>query len=108
MVKLIGFIAVLAIIGLSMTACGGDDTTKFEGTWRNPGGNNPTFTFIGNTYTHSNNAGAINSGTFTYTQTRISFTTTTGDTWSQMYELTGNTLRLEQIPGRNFGPFVKQ
>jgi len=108
--KLFGIVALLAIIGLSLVMCNdgnGSAETKFEGTWRNPYGSNVTFVFTGNLYTQSNNNGAINSGTFTFTETTITFVSKDDGTWTQGYTLSGTTLTLQQIPGRNYGPYVK-
>ena len=86
-----------------------DTTPTFlEGTWRHPRGGNTVFIFSGNSFSQSNSLGYINSGTFTYTESTISFTTTEGDIWTQRYTLTGNRLRIRQIHGRHFGPFDKQ
>jgi len=107
--KTIGVIAIIVVIGFALTGCDdGSSKTKFEGTWRNPAGSNITFTFTGNSYTQSNNNGAINSGTFTFTETTITFVSTNSGTWTQGYTLSGTTLTLQQIPGRNYGTFVKQ
>jgi hypothetical protein len=91
MVKLIGIIAFLSIIGLSVLACesDADTTSKFEGTWRhfNPIAENATFVFSGNSFTYTWDGGA-RSGTFTYTDTNIVITATDGTSWSTTYILT--------------------
>jgi uncharacterized lipoprotein YehR (DUF1307 family) len=107
--KTIGVIAIIAVIGFTLAGCDdGSSKTKFEGTWRNPAGSNVTFMFTGNSYTQSNNNGAISSGTFTFTETTITFVSTNIGTWTQGYTLTSTTLTLEQVPGRSYGSFTKQ
>ena len=109
--------AVLFIVGLLFVACDGGGTKdnnedeeemeKFEGTWMNPYGNHPAFTFTGSTYKHFNAFGFINEGTFTFTDTAITFVTTEGESWTQTYTLSGNTLSLDADGRHNYGPFVK-
>jgi hypothetical protein len=134
--RIAGIIALMAIIGFSMAACGGGDDngsktkddgsgskTKFEGRWLNEvaineyGFNDFSFTFTGNNFTFKS-AGRENNtykGTFTFTDTAITFTPTTGETWSgfsQKYTLSGNTLDLgDWLSGSRVfgvGPFTKQ
>jgi len=130
MVKLFGVIALVAVIGFSMAACAtagntGGSTKKFEdfkGKWVNEsaiskdGYTEYSFTFTGNTFVFravDANGGIINRpGTFTFTDTRITYIPQQANTWpgyTQEYTLTGNTLLLEDPRnGRQFGTFIKQ
>jgi hypothetical protein len=93
--------------------------TKFEGRWVNEyaltlGYTEFSFTFTGNKmlFRAVNNNGQSNrSGTFTFTDTEITFIPEQANTWQgyiQKYRLIDNVLTLEN-DGRNFsGRFIKQ
>jgi predicted small secreted protein len=121
--KVLGIIALLAIIGFSMAACGttgGGEPTKFEGRWVNEyaisiGYTDSSFTFTGNNFIRrsvNQQGSATRSGTFTFTDTAITFTPKAGENWTkftQGYTLAGNTLRLAQVSeGLGYGEFIKQ
>jgi hypothetical protein len=112
-------------LGLSLTSCedlsgnnssnsGGDDnqtagTLTFEGTWRNPFGSHPTFTFTNDSFVSFNDSNPrIFQGSFTFTDSEITFIPSTGDTWTQGYTLSATELILTQVPNHNYGTFVKQ
>jgi len=119
-IKLLGIIALLAIIGFSMVACS-DDSSKspFEGTWKNEfddsdGHNVLTYKFTGDDFSCTYVWPGVNksySGTFSYTNTTITFNRTVPnvESWTQNYTITGNTLMLVRDPDGHFnGPFEKQ
>jgi len=132
-IKLFGVIALVAVIGFSMAACGGGDSggndnggdnsggkTKFEGRWLNlvaidVGFTDFSFTFTGNNFVFRS-AGRENNtynGSFTFTDTTITFIPVSGQTWqtfTQDYTLSGNVLNLAQSGQFAFaiGPFTKQ
>jgi len=117
-------IALIAVIGFSMLACGGgsdnDVKTKFEGRWLNLaaineyGFNDFSFTFTGSNFVFKS-VGPQNftrKGTFTFSDSIITFTPDNGETWStftQGYTLTGNILNLKNSNGVFAqGDFTKQ
>ena len=120
MVRFIGFIAVLAIIGLSMTACDSDNATKFEGRWLNlaatteHGFSDFSFTFTGNNFVNRSvnpDRNITRRGTFTYSDTTITFIPAQGESWSrftQAYTLSSTVLFLAQGGTFGFGPFTRQ
>ena len=125
-VKLFGIIAIVAIMGFSMAACGGgggggddgdggDPAMKFEGTWNHVSW--PTsWTFTGNNFVYRDSY--TMQGTFTFTDSTITFTTTSHTLGNQMdprwmnytqnYTLSGNELTLEEDGIHNFGTYRKQ
>jgi hypothetical protein len=106
----IGFILVFSFVFVGCASAPVNrQLIEFEGTWKNPNGSQPTYTFIGDTWTFSNNNNQSMSGTFTFTDKRMTFIVDgSGRKWTQPYTFEGNTLRLTQVEGSNFGPFVKQ
>jgi hypothetical protein len=121
---LLGLIGVFLVSGFFMacdTGTGGGGETNptkqedFEGTWKNQFTPSAVLIFTSNNWSYQYNASSgISSGTFTFTDTAITFTQTTGNirSWVQGYTLTGNKLELAQMPsgaGGSFsGPFTKQ
>ncbi|GHV87471.1 hypothetical protein AGMMS50255_7670 [Spirochaetia bacterium] len=100
-----GMAVLLLAFGLVFTACdtgggsggsGGDNSTKFEGTWTNTGsdGGINILTFNKNNVTCTRNGNLRWSGTFTYTDTELNCTDTNGKKLIVDYTLTGNTLTL--------------
>ena len=109
--KVLGIIAVVAIIGFSMITCdgsgGGDDGNKFEGYWV---ALNSNYRFTGDSFQYYDNLGIARSGTFTFTDTQITFIAPPG-TWTGYtlnYQLSGNTLTLTGTDDRRSGTFIKQ
>ena len=125
--KVLGIIAIVALIGFSMAACGSDGnnsggsgTTKFEGKWvnlsaiNNFGYSDFSFTFTGNNmlFKSVDNQGRTDSwpGTFTFTNTEITFIPEQVNTWPGWktgYTLNGYILELAE-GGPAFGTFTKQ
>jgi hypothetical protein len=79
--RLVGIITLVVIIGFSMTAC--DDLfpkekeASFEGTWDNSYGIGNQLVFSENNFTYKpygENGSSQTKGTFTYTSTHITFT----------------------------------
>jgi len=122
--KVLGIIALLAIIGVSMAACGGGDDdgggSKFEGRWLNlyavndNGYTDFSFTFTGNSFSFKS-AGKENftrNGTFTFTDTAITLTPISSENWPTIthgYTLTGGVLNLSIAQGGFCaGTFTKQ
>ena len=126
-VKIFGIIAIVAIIGFSMAACdsggdsggGSDPALKFEGMWKMEGFP-VSWTFTGNNFLYQESV-SINysmQGTFTFTDSTITFTTTSHTLGSQMdprwmnytqnYTLSGNELTLEWDNIHNAGTYIKQ
>jgi hypothetical protein len=112
-VFLMGIFSLVLIFGLIIIGCptGGDEedmTTKFEGTWRNPGGNHPAYVFIGDNFELSNSTEqSVLSGTFTFTDTTITFIPFSGESWTQDYTLEGEQLSLTNDSVHNYGDFIK-
>jgi hypothetical protein len=131
-IKLLGIIALVAVIGFSMAACGdggGDDDdgstgivvrTELEGEWKNEwsGGNHITYAFSGSNYLcsfdfPSQNTRGWRTGTFSSTGTTITFATiwdARGDEipgWTQNYTLAGNALSLSGGGDAFKGVFTK-
>jgi hypothetical protein len=112
---LMGIFSLILIFGLILIGCptdgeGGENKmTKFEGTWRNPNGNHSAYTFVNDTYTLTNNSGEILSqGTFTFTDTTITFIPVNGEEWTQTYTLEGdNNLALVSDNIHSYGQFIK-
>jgi hypothetical protein len=119
-----GMLALLLTFVFALTGCltsgggGGDGTqtttpTKFEGRWKNPygGKEEPTFQFTGNTMRFTTTGGISQRGTFTFTDTEITFIPQRANSWkgyTQAYILSGNTLTLEEDGEHYYGPFEKQ
>ena len=120
--KKFGLFSVLLIcllaLGLVLASCDGSDSnaTKFQGTWhsRDPSNqtlNVNTFVFTGNNFSYkaifNGNEIQAFSGTFTFTDTSIIFTHTTGTsaghTFQDPYTLSGNNLWIG-----GFGSFMKE
>ena len=119
--KLIGIIALFAVIGFSMVACGdGSDSSapSLEGRWVNSwneGGRRYylSYSFSGSNFTCFSFLGSgayyIYTGTFSRTATAITFTSSEKGTWTQNYTLSKDELYLEQDVANNFsGLFIKQ
>jgi hypothetical protein len=102
---------VLLALGLVTVGCDNgttEETKKFDGTWRNPNGNHPSYAFIMNSVTGSNDDFDLSSATFVYTDTTITFTPTSGSPWTQNYILSENVLSLDTDVSHPYGPFLKQ
>ena len=120
LLKLFGIIALAAVIGLTMTACGGGDDggggpTKFEGSWRhlNPQAQNTTITFTGNSFTYT--GPNPKNGTFTFNDSNITLSASDGSRWVSPYQFgednNGPFLRLDLgtgFWGGWYGNFYKQ
>jgi hypothetical protein len=114
----------LVFIGCLTTGAANSGTaTKFEGKWVNPDAINDfgysdfSFTFTGNKMLfkssgNGNDAPMSRSGTFTFTNTEITFIPERENTWKgykQKYTLQDDVLMLERAGNGNpFGPFEKQ
>jgi len=117
--KLFGIVVLLAVIGFSMAACDGGSSSKFEGRWlRDFAINHSTytdysFTFTGDTFVFKMVEGRTTvtfNGTFTYTDSVISFSSETVK-WQTSYTLNGKNLALASGPSAySFiaGTYVKQ
>jgi len=122
--RIAGIIVLLAVIGFSMAACDNGTTSgvtaggnKFTGTWKNQWDEQGKACvleykfyndscFIGWYYEGEKRLG-FNFGTFTYTDTAITFTSSSG-TWTENYTMSGKTLNLEQDAGKHWaGEFTK-
>jgi len=123
-------LAVALAVGLLFVSCGttstgsgessGDDPTKFEGKWVNlsaikMGFTDFSFTFTGNKMlfrsVDSNGNRISRPGTFTFTDTEITFIPQQANTWqgyTQAYKLSGNELELARDGRHDFGVFTKQ
>ena len=112
--KILGIIAILAIIGFSVVSCSSDDgnKTKFEGTWYSRDPNNPTnnwasLVFKGNTVSYKNYYNGQQAiyfeATFTFTDTTITTTHTagpdSGSTFTDPYTLDSNGLYMPNHGG---------
>jgi hypothetical protein len=110
---------------LSLLGCptdSDDDSviTKFEGKWVNPvaiidnGYSDFSFTFTGNKMlfkSSDNNGSTTKPGTFTFTDSEITFIPERESTWAgytQTYTLQDNVLQLENNGTGSYGPFQKQ
>jgi len=113
--SLLGIITVLSVIVFSMVACGdgadGSNKTKFEGSWYDrdpfsPMSDYDVLKFTGNDFVHQTFANGqyvagqqVLAGTFTYTDTEITWIAPTGATWgtfTSRYSLNGNRLLLRE------------
>ena len=128
--KVLGIIAIVALIGFSMVACGsggnntggnnsdgnnsGGEVRKyedFEGQWVASYGG--SYTFSSNTYIYREGSSMWVRGTFTFTNTQITQTPEDPATPSQFagvfnYELSGNQLTIYKADGKMSGVFIKQ
>jgi hypothetical protein len=101
LIKLVGIVAFVVIIGFSMVACdtddGGADSNPFEGTWNgmDPDGDK-TIAIVGSsTFTLSwpdNSSYGSQSGTYTYSGNTAALKVD-GDTWGSA-TVSGNTLTI--------------
>ena len=88
---------------------------NLDGTWINPYGYNPSFTFKGSTYEHFLSPKSKNlqhySGSFSRKTGEINFTRSDGvepAAWSQGFEIIGNDLIwIVRDYKHNYGPFIK-
>jgi hypothetical protein len=115
------FLAVLVmavVLGFGLTGCPLTDSTKFEGRWRMTmqDGSYAQFVFTGNTWAfEADNVGSTSyfsedtsNGSFTYTDTTITFVVTASSktdnvdkSWSLNYVLTSTTLAVSNTQGYN-------
>jgi hypothetical protein len=115
---LVGILGLsLALGGLAGCKTEGEEAVeavgKFEGSWRSAnatGTFDVEYEFKGNEFTcyvHHNDLSF--SGTFSYTETEITFIRSTTNTWTQKYTIADNVLVLEIDEGSHFnGRFTKQ
>ncbi|MCL2801149.1 MAG: hypothetical protein FWD28_05285 [Treponema sp.] len=93
-VKIIGIIAFIAIIGLTIAACGGGGG-KLDGTYENTtAGFTTSFTFEGNTVVMKMGGSVLAEGTFETKNGELSVAYTNGVSDSFKYTIKGNTLTL--------------
>ncbi|MCL2721967.1 MAG: hypothetical protein FWD47_11595 [Treponema sp.] len=103
-IKLFGIIAIVAVIGFTMTGCpGGPEPETLQGTWSFSG---KTLTFSGSTFLEKNQPNLWYDGNFSSTSTQITFnflrqSTNQGVSWGTStatdvvnYTLSGNTLTI--------------
>jgi hypothetical protein len=105
----VGVLLMVVALAAGLMGCEHDpvsNATKFEGTWRNQGSNDAgtdswdlVYTFTDNAFTYDNNRGDTVSGTFTFTDTTITFSPEGDESWTQNYTLAGNNLYLEWEDG---------
>jgi hypothetical protein len=112
-----GMLALAPVFGLIVCGCptdgGGNLPVTFEGTWINSGEFEDykwelIYKFTGNQFEYSDNFGGSRSGTFTFTDTEITFTPNYGDPWKQSYSLSEDTLTIASDDQYPFGDFLKQ
>jgi hypothetical protein len=106
LLTIVGGLIMMSLSGCSTSA---DDTTKFEGKWSNSYSNNATYIFTG--YDVAFFPDGISqewTGTFTFTDTTITFRPSNSAAWTQGYTLSASTLTLAQVESVNYGPFTKQ
>ena len=88
-------LAMVLTLGLVLVSCDNDttsNTTKFEGTWVS-GNMQYRYTFTGNSFTLVYDVGRT-TGSFSFTESVISFTATDGSTYVTSYSISGTTLTL--------------
>jgi hypothetical protein len=121
---LAGLIGLILAFGLISIGCrslpngdGNDEGNKiiledFQGTWKNlVSSSESTFKFTGNEMLFTQNNGTSRPGTFTFTDTEITFIPKQEGTWTgytQRYTLSGNILTLENDSVHAYGIFTKQ
>jgi hypothetical protein len=111
---LAGVLGFALVLGLVLSGCdngngnGGSNATKFEGVWRNPNGSHQTYTFTENTVTRTADDDITWSATFDFTDTAITFTPASGNSWTQNYILSGSVLSLDVDENHPYGPFLFQ
>lgn len=85
--------------------------TRFEGRWHNEESTSPdySYTFKANTFTFNDSGNNISySGSFSSSDTLLTFRTETNGEWTQGYTLDGNVLTLSSGGGHPYGEFTKQ
>ena len=110
-----GIFSLVLIFGLILIGCptdggsgGESQVTKFEGTWVNSGSYwNLIYKFTGNKVEYSDHTDSKWSGTFTFTDTEITFTTSV-NSWTQGYTIEGNNLEISNTGNYPYGTFIKQ
>jgi len=107
----------LLALGLIFASCDNGTTsggTKFEGSWVNTTGDlTTTIAFTNNSVLYKNNKGISRPGTFTFTNTEITFIPKEANTWTgwtQGYTLDGKVLTLQNDGNSSHasGQFTKQ
>jgi hypothetical protein len=113
MKKVIFGLIVLLLFGFILVGCSNgttDTPTKFEGTWElSTDEGTISYIFSGSNYTGTRSWDSEDSfsGTFTFTETTITFYFG-DDSWTQDYTLSGDTLVLEANGDRFNGTFTKK
>jgi hypothetical protein len=111
--KMVFILIVLLVFGFVLVGCDNgttDTTTKFEGTWElTVDEGTISYIFSGSNYTGTRSWDSEDyfSGTFTFTETTITFYFG-DDSWTQNYTLSDNTLILEPTGDRFNGTFTKK
>ena len=90
-IKILGVIALAAVIGFTVIACSGGGGGKLSGTFEYEGS---TRTFTGNKCTFQS-GDYTSETTFTISGNKITFTRADGDVTVLKYTLSGNTLTLD-------------
>jgi hypothetical protein len=101
---------VLFVIGFMGCDNGtGSQITKFEGTWKHITTQvDFRYIFTNNNFTAIENGNTRRVGTFTFTDTTITFTTSQQGTWTQSYTLSGDEWTLANDGSHDQGKFIKQ
>jgi len=89
--KLLGIIALVAVIGFSMAACsdddgGGEDSNPFIGTWRSSNGY--VMVFAASTFTITSASGSVESGSYTWSGNSATMTVSSGANFGQTFNVT--------------------
>jgi hypothetical protein len=106
----------MLITGLALSACKTTtdetpQTTKFEGTWKHTTTQvDFKYVFTNNSFKATNNGKTTRAGTFTFTDTTISFDCGQYGKWTQNYTLSENDTKwqLENDGSHDRGTFIKQ
>jgi hypothetical protein len=112
----VGILVMTLVFGLISIGCPTDtkeeDTaTKFEGQWVNSGTTwHLTYKFTNNSveFIDRDSISSNWSGTFTFTEDKITFKKSDGTQWDQGYNLSGNRLTLTEDSSHAYGIFQKQ
>jgi hypothetical protein len=91
--KLLGIIALVAVIGFSMVACddgsddgGGGGSNPFIGTWKSSNGY--VMVFAASTFTITSANGSVESGSYTRNGNSASMTVSSGANFGQTFNVT--------------------
>jgi hypothetical protein len=90
-----------------------ENPPSLDGEWCNPYRERPVYSFSGDNYVHKTVSGTRSTGTFSLSNSTISFNPSYGEysnfqtPWSQSYKMIGNVFYIDYDGRHNFGPFLR-